>query len=351
MSVLITDGPGGHPEAAPDAKLGLPPPPAGSGVRSARGSVGAAASSSGGCGVEPRSEQSLPRAWTSGSGAGAHCGSGARRGGAGPTSTSSSVGDGHGGGAPLDGPRPEPAHACLAVRVAHDPQRSCSSEAPSSVCETVSDLSALASPLAYAERLRGRLERHAGGTAEAGVGAAGAAAAPVTAEAAAEQLDRFLEGHAALKLQAERLGEAARQRRQRQRESIAPGRLPGAGAGAADVGAAPAGTGAGPVPGRRRRSSLCSSSADEPPLTPVSGAARLVARLDRHLPPPSDGGDAPCGRWRASSAGAGAAAAAGAPAPAPAPPAATDARRAAAEERCLFLLELQHDLEASLGRR
>jgi hypothetical protein len=110
----------------------------------------------------------------------------------------------------------------LRVLLSEDRRRS--SEVAASECDTTSDLSALASPFAYAERVRGRLEQHlpprrgrsggSGGASGSGFGAAGGAVAalaapgtPVTADAAAEQLDRFLDGHATLK---QRAGECHR---------------------------------------------------------------------------------------------------------------------------------------------
>jgi hypothetical protein len=86
----------------------------------------------------------------------------------------------------------------------------------SSVCETASGLSALASPLAYAERVRARLELAVPGPGGAtgparprdggsGFGGGGECASPsssATPEAAVQQLDRYLDGHASLKLRA-----------------------------------------------------------------------------------------------------------------------------------------------------
>jgi hypothetical protein len=73
-------------------------------------------------------------------------------------------------------------------------------EAASSVCDTSSDLSALASPFAYAERLRERLERHV--LQQPGSSEGADLESPVTAEATAEQLDWYLDGHSALKRRA-----------------------------------------------------------------------------------------------------------------------------------------------------
>lgn len=63
-----------------------------------------------------------------------------------------------------------------------------------SMCDTVSDISALANPLAYADKLKARLEHH--------VTAPPADNPPITPRGAASQLDRYLDDHTALKRKA-----------------------------------------------------------------------------------------------------------------------------------------------------
>jgi hypothetical protein len=85
------------------------------------------------------------------------------------------------------------------------------SDADSSCCETQSDLSALANPLAYADTLRKRMDAHLG-TAAAAAAAAGSAGAvggyaghddgAVTPRSAAGQLEEFIQGNKPLQQKA-----------------------------------------------------------------------------------------------------------------------------------------------------
>lgn len=102
----------------------------------------------------------------------------------------------------------------MAVQVG--PSVADANDAASSCCDTQSDLSALANPLAYADTLRKRMDMHLGAAAAAAAaGPAGAAGAirhgsedgAVTPRSAARQLEEFIQGNKPLQQKA---GEQAR---------------------------------------------------------------------------------------------------------------------------------------------
>jgi hypothetical protein len=79
------------------------------------------------------------------------------------------------------------------------------SDAASSCCDGQSDLSALANPLAYADTLRKRMDKHLGATASAAAAGAGDSSygdGAVTPRSAARQLEDFIQGNKPLQQKA-----------------------------------------------------------------------------------------------------------------------------------------------------
>jgi hypothetical protein len=209
---------------------------------------------------------------------------------------------------------------------------------PSSVCDsaagTASDLSVIANPLAYAERVRTRLEAHIGGGGDGGGdNDSGSGSGGVTVAAASQQLDSYLKGHDALNQRAAALQKLARRRREQQEQQQQHTRDECAAARARPAPPAP------PAPLVRMASvSLSragsSSVSDGPPLTPVSQANRLLAKLKRHVPPSTTFAAAPQQRGAADNES-----------PVLQTP---DDGVPDSEARRLFLFELQGELERSL---